>query len=69
MFNRTIGLRVVKTHAEPEPTPEEVQASMEELFDIVGQLAHNAGRGIIKLVVGYIALDTARKVVIGRYGK
>ena len=70
MFNRTIQLNVVKKRNKDSDSenPERV-LNDEKIMDMVGEVVTGTARVVLKVAASYIAMDTARKVVVNRLSK
>lgn len=69
MFNRMVEVKLVKkgkkvddSSDEPEPTAEDYLLVARKVFD-------GGSMRIMKMVATYVALDTARKIVVNRLSK
>lgn len=71
MFNRTIEMNVVKKRKKDtdDPMPREPKLNGARVLDLVRPSLDGFGRTAIKIMACYIAMDTARKVVVNRLSK
>jgi hypothetical protein len=70
MFKRQIRIDMVKAPRKDEqPVNEEEAVTFEERVLYLGALANNTIRQVTILAVGYVAVDTIRKIAVNRLSK
>lgn len=67
--NRTIEVNLVKKSKNDEPASENSTVTLENVSTHALAFIDVTGKKLMKAVVVYIALDTARKIAVSRLGK
>lgn len=69
MFNRTIQLNVVKKSKKDETASDEHELTIQDYSAAARKILDGGTMRVMKMVTAYIALDTARKIVVNRLSK
>lgn len=69
MFNRTIEARIVKKSKKNADISDENDFTAEDYFAMGRKIFEGGSMRVMKMVAAYVALDTARKVVVNRLSK
>lgn len=69
MFKRTIEFNVVKKRNKDEAVSDDVDYTAEDYLAMGKKVFDGTSMKIMKMVAAYVALDTARKVVVNRLSK
>jgi hypothetical protein len=70
MFNRMVEVKLVKKAKKGDGDPtDERELTAEDYLTMSRKIFDGGSMRIMKMVAGYVALDTARKIVVNRLSK